>query len=68
MVDIKVRFDEMQARRKGATRMVGAELDVKANYRNDLRISTEDSKVSVLVIPMNKELMIAQYAAALVGV
>ena len=68
MVDIKVRFDEMQARRKGATRMVGAELDVKANNRNDLRISTEDSKVSVLVIPMNKELMIAQHAAALVGV
>jgi len=67
MVEIKVRFDEMMPRRKGATRMVGAKLDVKANNRNDLRISTEDSKVSILVIPMNKELMIAQHAAVLVG-
>ena len=45
-----------------------AKLDVDANNRNGPRISTEDSKVSLWVIPTNEELMIAQHAAALVGV
>ncbi len=47
---------------------LGAKLDVDANNRNSLRISTEDSKVSVWVIPTNEESMIAPHAAALVGV
>jgi acetate kinase len=47
---------------------LGAKLDVDANNRNGPRISTEDSKVSLWVIPTNEELMIAQHAAALVGV
>jgi acetate kinase len=46
----------------------GAKLDVEANNANGPRISTQDSKVSVWVIPTNEELMIAQHAAALVGV
>ena len=47
---------------------LGAKLDADANNRNSLRISTEDSKVSVWAIPTNEELMIAQHTAALVGV
>ena len=47
---------------------LGASLDVDANNRNGPRISTEDSKVSLWVIPTNEEWMIAQHAAALVGV
>jgi acetate kinase len=47
---------------------LGAKLDVEANNSNGPRISTGDSKVSVWVIPTNEELMIAQHAAALVGV
>ncbi len=46
---------------------LGAKLDVAANNRNGPLISTEDSKVSVWVIPTNEELMIAQHAATLVG-
>jgi acetate kinase len=46
---------------------LGAKLDVDANNRNGPRISTEDSKVSLWVIPTNEEIMIAQHAAALVG-
>jgi acetate kinase len=46
----------------------GAKLDVEANNANGPRISTQDSKVSVWVIPTNEVLMIAQHAAALVGV
>ncbi len=45
----------------------GAKLDVDANNRNGPRISTEDSKVSVWVIPTNEELMIAQHTASLAG-
>jgi acetate kinase len=47
---------------------LGAKLDVGANNRNGPRISTEDSKVSLWVIPTNEELMIAQHTAALVAV
>ena len=46
---------------------LGAKLDVAANNRNGPLISTEDSKVSLWVIPTNEELMIAQHAATLVG-
>jgi acetate kinase len=47
---------------------LGAKLDVAANNSNGPRISTDDSMVSVWVIPTNEELMIAQHAAALAGV
>ena len=43
---------------------LGARLDDGANSRNGPRISTEDSEVSVWVIPTNEELMIARHTAA----
>lgn len=46
---------------------MGAKLDADANDRNGPRISTEDSKISVWVIPTNEELMIARHTAAMVG-
>jgi acetate kinase len=44
---------------------LGAKLDDAANVRNEPRISTDDSKVSVFVIPTNEELMIAQHTLAI---
>jgi acetate kinase len=44
---------------------MGITLDDTANQKNALRISTADSKVTVLVIPTNEELMIAQHTLAL---
>jgi acetate kinase len=46
---------------------MGARLDPDANDRNGPRISTEDSRISVWVIPTNEELMIARHTAAMVG-
>src|SRR6266446_2435490 len=46
---------------------MGAKLDPDANDRNGPRISTEDSKLSVWVIPTNEELMIARHTAAMVS-
>jgi acetate kinase len=46
---------------------MGAKLDADANDRNGPRISTEDSKISVWVIPTNEELMIARHTAAMVS-
>ncbi len=46
---------------------MGAKLDADANDRNGPRISTEDSKLSVWVIPTNEELMIARHTAAMVS-
>ncbi len=45
---------------------LGVVLDEAANERDGPRISTEDSHVSVWVIPTNEELMIAQHTLALV--
>jgi acetate kinase len=45
----------------------GVKLDPHANERNGPRISTEDSKISVWVIPTNEELMIARHAAEVVA-
>ncbi|MBR9676495.1 acetate kinase [Candidatus Woesearchaeota archaeon] len=39
---------------------LGVKLDKKKNKKNELVISTEDSKIKVLVIPTNEELMIAK--------
>jgi acetate kinase len=45
---------------------LGVALDEAANEKNGPRISTEDSRVSVWVIPTDEELMIAQHTLALV--
>ena len=45
---------------------LGVSLDDAGNAGNGPRISTEDSRVSVWVIPTNEELMIAQHTLALV--
>ena len=42
---------------------LGAKLDAAANSRNGPRISTDDSAVSVWVIPTDEELMIARHTA-----
>ena len=44
---------------------LGARLDEAANLRNGPRISTDNSTVSVFVIPTNEELMIAQHTLAI---
>jgi acetate kinase len=46
---------------------LGARLDRDANERHGPRISSQDSKISVWVIPTNEELMIARHTAAIVG-
>jgi acetate kinase len=44
---------------------LGASLDRDANERHGPRISSQDSKISVWVIPTNEELMIARHTAAI---
>jgi acetate kinase len=44
---------------------LGVEVDADANERNARRISTAASRVSVLVIPTNEELMIARHTRSL---
>lgn len=44
---------------------LGMKLDAAANAHNGPRISTDDSSVSVWVIPTNEELMIAQHTLAI---
>src|SRR5262249_40722443 len=46
---------------------LGVELDAAANNAGGLRISTESSRVSVLVIPTNEELMIARQTQRVIG-
>jgi acetate kinase len=46
---------------------LGASLDRDANERHGPRISSQDSKISVWVIPTNEELMIARHTAAMVS-
>ena len=61
--------NDAQLRAKVLARLawMGAKLDADANDRNGPRISTEDSKISVWVIPTNEELMIARHTAAMVS-
>ena len=40
---------------------LGAKLDAHANARNDIRISTADSKLAILVVPTDEEEMIARH-------
>src|SRR5258708_7734233 len=46
---------------------LGASLDRDANERHGPRISSQDSKISVWVIPTNAEVMIARHTAAIVS-
>jgi acetate kinase len=46
---------------------IGAELDAAANAAGATRISTSSSRVALLVIPTDEELMIARHTLALVG-
>ena len=46
---------------------LGAELDPAANDTGAARISTPASRVALLVVPTDEELMIARHSLALVG-
>ncbi|RAI38730.1 acetate/propionate family kinase, partial [Rhodoplanes roseus] len=46
---------------------LGAEIDPAANAEGRSRISAPDSRLALLVVPTNEELMIARHTAALVG-
>ncbi len=47
---------------------LGIELDERANYLGELKISTESSRISVWILPTYEELMIARYSAQLASV
>ena len=61
--------NDAQLREAVMTRLgwLGASLDRDANERHGPRISSQDSKISVWVIPTNEELMIARHTAAIVS-
>jgi acetate kinase len=46
---------------------LGAELDAEANETGALRISTLESRLALLVVPTDEELMIARHTLALLG-
>jgi acetate kinase len=46
---------------------LGAEIDPAANDAGATRISTPDSRVALLVVPTDEELMIARHTLALIG-
>ena len=50
-----------------ASSWLGVELDRQANARNEPRISARQSRVSVLVVPTNEELMIARHTGLVLG-
>jgi len=58
---------EIRRRICDASAWLGIELDEAANAARQTKISTEQSKVSVWVIPTNEELMIARHTGALLG-
>jgi acetate kinase len=58
---------EIRKRICDASAWLGIELDETANAGRQTKISTEQSKVSVWVIPTNEELMIARHTGALLG-
>jgi len=61
--------NDAQLRAKVVSRLtwLGMSLDRDANARHGPRISSQDSRISVWVIPTNEELMIAQHTAAIVS-
>jgi len=58
---------EIRRRICEASAWLGVELDIKANADHRTTISTSSSKVTVLVIPTNEELMIARHTGMLLG-
>lgn len=46
---------------------LGVKLNENDNNQNAINISTDDSKITVLVIPTNEELILAKHAKALAG-
>lgn len=58
----------IRARIAERLRWLGAELDPAANEAGALRISTPESRVALLVVPTDEELMIARHTLALTGV
>ena len=57
----------IRARIAERLRWLGAELDPAANEAGALRISTPESRVALLVVPTDEELMIARHTLALVA-
>jgi acetate kinase len=57
----------IRARIAERLRWLGAELDPAANDAGALRISTPESRVALLVVPTDEELMIARHTLALVA-
>jgi len=58
---------EIRRRISEACAWLGVEIDSAANGKQETRISTSASKLSVWVIPTNEELMIARHTGALLG-
>jgi len=58
---------EIRQRICAASAWLGIDLDQEANTAGGARISKSGSKVTVLVVPTNEELMIARHTAALLG-
>ena len=58
---------EIRRRICEASAWLGITIDPDANSKRTHRISTENSRVSVWVIPTNEELMIARHTGALLG-
>lgn len=58
---------EIRHRISKAAAWLGIEIDGAENDQSSKRISTDRSKVDVLVIPTNEELMIARHTGALLG-
>jgi acetate kinase len=58
---------EIRARIVERLGWLGAELDAGANEAGATRISTPDSRVALLVVPTDEELMIARHTLALIG-
>jgi acetate kinase len=57
----------IRSRIAGRLAWLGAALDAAANEAGATRISTADSRVELLVIPTDEELMIARHTLALIG-
>jgi acetate kinase len=58
---------EIRARIAERLAWLGARLDSVANEAGATRISTQDSRVALLVVPTDEELMIARHTLALIG-
>jgi acetate kinase len=57
----------VRARVVGKLAWLGAKLDTDANARGETRISSPDSRVAILVVPTDEELMIARHTMALIS-